>query len=173
MTPSQILFAEHVNILKALVAAEKATVKLESSDDYAREFWTNLIVFLKEYADNIHHVKEERLFLPEMQKQNEDFAKMVIKILQDHGKGREFVKDLEDASQKYLSGEKFAKNLMINAIRNYIALLRPHIVLENINFPKAEAKFSKEAIEKMSLEFGKDINNKYKTILKKLIKANG
>ena len=171
MTPSQILFAEHIDILKALVAAEKATAKLESGNDSGNGFWTNLITFLRGYTDERHHAKEERFFLPQMQKQNEEFSKMVIRILEEHGKGRELVKALEEASQKYFSGEKFAKNLMINAIRSYIALLRPHIVMENINFPKAQSKFSKETIEKMTMKF-KNPDKKYLIILKKLSKLN-
>jgi len=171
MTPSQLLFAEHIDILKALVIAEQATEKLESGTDLGKEFWANLVIFLKGFADECHHTKEEQFFLPQMRQQNEEFAKMTIRILEEHARGREFIKDLEDALKQYFSGEKFAKNLMINALRNYIALLRPHIVLENINFPKAQNKFSKGTIEKMIQEFKKP-DKKYSVILKKLTKAN-
>jgi len=171
MTPSQLLFTEHVAILKALVIAEQATEKLELGTDLGKEFWTNLVIFLKGFADECHHANEEQFFLPQMRRQNEEFSKMTIRILEEHVKGRQFIKDLEEALKQYFSGEKFAKNLMINAIRNYIVLLRPHIVLENINFPKAQNKFSKETIDKMSQEFKKP-DKKYSVILKKLTKAN-
>lgn len=58
-TPTQILSAEHQNILKVVKAIVKECDVFESENNLDKAFFTKAIGFIKNYADKFHHAKEE------------------------------------------------------------------------------------------------------------------
>ncbi len=111
MTPVEILATEHKDILKALELEEKAISKLEKGEDVQKDFWTNLIEFLRGFADRCHHAKEEKIFLPEIKKRKDKFKAFVNIILREHEMGRMYIKALENEVLKYYSGDKLKPKL--------------------------------------------------------------
>jgi hemerythrin-like domain-containing protein len=94
-----------------------------------------LLVFLKEFVDKCHHGKEELILFPALVRAG--IAKEggpIGVMLSEHAEGREHIAKMETA----LRAQDGLKSFALEA-RDYIALLKLHIIKENtILFPMGE-----------------------------------
>ncbi len=148
MKPTIELAKEHVPIRLAL----RILLRLAGQDLDDPDSWTGhadqLIIFIRDYADKLHHGKEEDLFFPAVQRSGTaDEAALIRELVSEHGIGRELVKCMAAA----VSGRS-AADFRASAAK-YAALLDQHIDKENIRlFPMADRSLSQE--EQESLEQG-------------------
>jgi hemerythrin-like domain-containing protein len=129
---------EHEAILLALRVMEIMCNRLESNQVVHVQDVTNIIEFLKIFADKCHHGKEEGFLFPYLEnigirKQNGPIGVM----LAEHVKGREFIKQMQES----VLNNKIQKEIFIKAASDYVNLLRYHINKENnILFPLSDSK---------------------------------
>ncbi len=99
------------------------------------------IGFIKEFADHFHHAKEEDILFPHLEMPGVlTHCNPVPQMLSEHHKAREFVHNMERATQ-----EKALTELADNAAQ-YAQLLKEHIYKEdNILYPMAERGLSDQA----------------------------
>ena len=65
---TKVLRDEHEVILRVLKATEAAANAIESGVDASAQFLSDVVEFLRLYADRQHHGKEEDLLFPERER---------------------------------------------------------------------------------------------------------
>ena len=137
------LVAEHDVILRVLDALEKEAGQLDSGAAVRRDFFTEAIAFVREFADGVHHQKEEGILFPRMAEAGVPSEGGPIGVmLYEHDKGRAHIRAMDRALAKAADGDSEARRTLIRETRGYVALLRAHIMKENtILFPMADRVF--------------------------------
>lgn len=146
MNPTDVLKNEHIEIKSMLKVATIVADNLEAGEAVDPEDLTEIVVFIKEFADTYHHGKEEELLFEAMEEsgipaQGGPIGMMLI----EHDQGREYVRAMSQAAANYRDGDISAgKDFAANA-RGYVALLDQHIDKEdNILYQMAEMHLSDE-----------------------------
>ena len=107
-----------------------------------------LLRFLRAFADEYHHIKEESVLFPELMRTSEAQAGPLRHLLFEHDQERSLVEGLEDElrCKKSIEFVLFANRLT--------SRIRSHIEKEDgILFPIIEALISKKQDEKICAEF--------------------
>lgn len=131
---------DHIHILK-LTDVMRAIVSSERADT---EHLENIVDIIRNFADGIHHAKEEKLFFPAMEEKG--FSPQqgpVAVMLNEHIQGRNFVKGISDNLKLFNNGDKAAVSGIYQNMSGYADLLVNHILKENnILFRMADKVFS-------------------------------
>ena len=142
--PTDVLRDEHRVILRALDVLEAAAARLASGRPLPEGWWSEIIWWLRSFADKNHHAKEETSLFPAMVKAGVPSTGGPIDVmLEEHRRGRALVRAME-------AGEPTAQA----AAREYVILLREHIEKENgVLFPLADAVLDEAAQRALQREF--------------------
>lgn len=157
MTPTDQLKQEHQGIELMLKILDKVCLKLESREKVETEHLERILEFIRVFADKCHHGKEEDLLFPEMERAgiSKDRGPIGVMLL-EHGKGREYIKRMNEALAEYKRNEPNAPSKFVENARNYIALLTQHIDKENnVLFPWGEKVLLEKQKEKLLEDFEK------------------
>jgi len=143
---SEDLRNEHEGILHGLTILERMAKRLENGKEVDRKDLSDMIDFLRLFADRCHHGKEEGYLFPEMVKNGiTNEGGPIAQMLAEHAEGRKLV----DAMASAISGEwgearVDAARFALNA-HAYCAHLRTHINKENnILFPLGDRRIPTE-----------------------------
>ncbi|MEN9443960.1 MAG: hypothetical protein RIS47_850 [Bacteroidota bacterium] len=142
---------DHVQILRLIDVMEQLTKK-PSADTLD----LNLIVSLiRNFADGLHHNKEEKLLFPKMVEKGFSFEQGPVAVMmQDHVIGRSYVKGIADNIAAYENGNQEALATIYTNINGYADLLRAHIAKENnILFRMADKAFTEAEQEELLQKF--------------------
>ncbi|NJO91081.1 MAG: hypothetical protein HC831_20530 [Chloroflexia bacterium] len=91
-----------------------------------------IVELIQNFADGLHHTKEESLLFPKMVEKGFSFQQGPIAVMMnDHAEGRNFVKGISEAVSLYKSGNTSVKVDILKNMLGYIELLRAHIEKEN------------------------------------------
>jgi hemerythrin-like domain-containing protein len=183
MKPTDELKEEHKVILRMLKVLEKASQNLEEGKQLNPEVFKKAVDFIRNFADKCHHGKEEDTLFPMMEKFGipKEGGPLGV-MLHEHTLGRDFVKGMAEAAEKYEKGDKSSIKDLIENARGYANLLAPHIFKEdNILYPMAdraipekEQKVLEEKFEKVEKEIiGQDKHHKYLHLVEELEKIVG
>jgi hemerythrin-like domain-containing protein len=137
------LEAEHRMIELVLDALERETRKVVSGAGVDREFFTKAIIFVREFADGLHHQKEESILFPHMAEAGVPREGGPIGVmLYEHDEGRHCVRQMSQALDQAAAGDAQARRALSEAALDYVALLRAHIMKEDqVLFPMADRVF--------------------------------
>ena len=152
---TRVLRNEHDAILRMLDVAEETAGQLEAGKKVPGEILTGLLEFLRLFADQCHHGKEEDLLFPLMEKKGmpRDGGPIGV-MLHEHEQGRALIRAMNEAAAAYNLGEKAAGMNWAKPALAYVALLREHIFKENnILFMMAERMLSPEEQAQLAEEF--------------------
>ncbi|MGB9773472.1 MAG: hemerythrin domain-containing protein [Bacteroidota bacterium] len=156
MKPTDQLKQEHKAVKLMLEILEKMCHKLESGEEKINlSHLDQTIEFIKVFVDKCHHAKEEELLFPAMEAAGIPREGGPIgMMLMEHDIGRNYVKNLSEAVDKYKAGDNRASAGIVENARKYAELLAQHIVKEDsILYPMAEATLPEEGQEKLLEEF--------------------
>lgn len=128
----------------------------------------DLLVFLKEYSDNFHHKKEEKILFPAMIEKNAMLEETIIgEMNEQHNIFRDYVKEIKNELENK-NYEVLYKKLM-----SYVNELLEHIAVENDElFPMAESLLSEKDLENIYYKFldiDAELGNDKKNKLEKLV----
>ena len=142
---TRVMVEEHRVIKKAVDVLVNA-VK-DSIDD--EELYINLAKFFSEYADAIHHGKEEKILFEVLKKKAPEHVLEIVRALEeDHVKGRELIRKIRENAS---SVEKLRDYALA-----YASMLRDHIVKEDEGlFPAMHPYLSPDEEREISEEFEK------------------
>jgi len=156
-TATQNLENDHVQILRLIEVMERVT---ESAYPNA-EHLELIVKIIREFADGLHHAKEEQLLFPLMvQKGFSNEAGPVAVMLYDHMEGRNFVKGMMENISLFKQGETASLKAVYNNMYGYADLLKNHIAKENnVLFRMADKAFTPAEQESLLLDFAK-VENK-------------
>ena len=181
MESIRIMVDEHTNIRRMLKVIREVSYRVMTLGEFDIEDVTSIIDFVRVYADQHHHGKEEDILFDTMNKEIEKLAKSgaITGMYIEHDSGRLFMANLEKGIQSYNEGNDDARlDIIANAIC-YADLLDRHIEKENTamykfaeNMLKDSTKsFIEEECEKVEEEATKSgLQDKYIALLEELEK---
>ena len=130
-SPTDTLREEHRVILRAIVLLEVAAGRLTDGRPLPDGWWENLLEWLRRFADQNHHAKEEAHLFPALAQAGVPAAGGPVSVmLEEHTEGRALVQAMAHGP---VDGR-------MDAARHYVHLLRDHIDKENgVLLPLADA----------------------------------
>ncbi|MBZ0265751.1 hemerythrin domain-containing protein [bacterium] len=154
MYPIARLMDEHRRIEQVLDALEGFVNVLESGQDTNHRDLQLFGEFFKNYADKLHHMKEEDGLFTSMEEAGFSKSQGPISVmLADHDTGRQFVNELEKAGQLDELDERVKSAVSKNA-RGFSYLLRAHIHKEDqILYPMAVNRVSPQEFQELETSF--------------------
>ena len=136
MLPIAPLMIEH-RLIERMIAVIRLEVdrvnRVKSADPV---FIDNAVDFIRTYADQTHHGKEEDILFRELgRKQLEpEHARIMKELVAEHAVGRENVAALVAAKEAYLAGEKAALGVIIEKLSALADFYPRHIEKEDKHF---------------------------------------
>ncbi len=143
MEVCESLVAEHDIILRVLDSLEKEAAEVDSGAAVRGDFFADSVAFVREFADGVHHKKEEGILFPRMATAGVPNEGGPIGVmLYEHDEGRAHIRVMDGVLAKAADGDGEERRTLIRETRGYVALLRAHIMKENmILFPMADRVF--------------------------------
>jgi hemerythrin-like domain-containing protein len=180
MKATEILMEEHAVIERVLTALVTAVNRLEAGETVRPGFFIDAAGFIKGFADGCHHKKEEDvLFVSLLAHGLPTQGGPVQVMLAEHDQGRKFANQMREGAQRWEAGDLSGRQQVINAARDYVALLRNHIFKENnVLFPLADKVVPPLEHDKITQDFerveheetGEGVHEKYLALAEKLEK---
>jgi hemerythrin-like domain-containing protein len=173
--PTEVLSDEHRVIERVLAAVEKL-VALPPVPSLSQ--WKKALDFIRNFADECHHLKEEKLLFPAMEahgipREGGPIGMMLL----EHEEGRSYVRAMNTAVEGLERGESVGVESLLSHARAYLRLLKEHIQKEDeILFriadeaiPAAEqAALLRSFAEHEAQEMGAGVHEKYLAIAEDL-----
>ncbi len=148
-----VLLEEHENILRFLETVDGACIRILRDGEVDVNYFREAIDFIREYADGIHHGKEEEFLFKEMQDQLGDLGRNLIDhgMLVEHDLARYNVISLEKALDLYEKDKSYLNMLgIITYAMGYRDLLTRHIDKENrLVYEYAKKSLTKDALARV------------------------
>jgi hemerythrin-like domain-containing protein len=150
MKATDELKKEHRGIELMLRVLTAISDKFGHAEPIQVEHLDGILEFLSIFVDKCHHAKEEEFLFPALEDAGvQNDGGPIGGMLSEHEQGRNLVARLENAVQRYKSGDSTIAASAKLIIDEYVTLLTRHIAKENtVLFPMADAK----------LDSNKDIN---------------
>ncbi|GAB6169818.1 hemerythrin domain-containing protein [Clostridium carnis] len=149
MNAIDLMMEEHGYIKRMLKVLRKACLNILNGENINYEDFYLMMDFIKNYADNHHHKKEEILLFNKMIDEIGTTAEKLVKhgMLVEHDLGRLYIISLREAIQKLKDGDSESKlDIIANAV-SYTNLLERHIHKEdNVVYKFATRELKEETI---------------------------
>ncbi|NLK37673.1 MAG: hemerythrin domain-containing protein [Epulopiscium sp.] len=176
-----LMVEEHGNIKRMLAVMRKACLGILCGEDIDYNDFELMICFVRDYADNHHHGKEEKILFNRMVDEIGGAAEKLVRygMLIEHDLGRLHMMSLKEALEKVKSGDEEAKIDVIAEAISYTHLLRRHIEKEDsVVYTFAQKQLSEKTLDTINGECSvfeqeeekKGIQKKYLEILEQLEK---
>jgi hemerythrin-like domain-containing protein len=175
-----MLEEEHKVILRMVKVLTAMHNRLESGGAVDTTVLKEVVDFFRAFADKGHHAKEEDVLFPTLERNGVRPQGCPIGTLTiEHKQGRALMTVLNDATEKYASGDSTAKASISATIKGAIDLYTDHIWREDyLLFPMTEKVLPKAELEgltrgfnEVETKFGSDSRNKYEQIVERLGKS--
>ena len=130
----------------------KAVTRFEFPDIERIE---NIIDIIRNFADGLHHAKEENLFFPALESKGFSAQQGPVAVmLHEHIQGRTFVKGIAENLELYKKGNKAAVTGIYQNMSGYADLLVSHITKENnVLFRMADNTLSENEQKNLLVQF--------------------
>jgi len=131
-----ILATEH-RLIERMVKLLKAELEREKTKRVANTvFLRDAVDFFRNYADKLHHGKEEDILFFELAKKpmSGEHRQMMKQLIAEHKIARENVKGLLDAAERHERGNGIAIDDMASCASRLVLLYPPHIEMEDRRF---------------------------------------
>lgn len=155
MQATDSLRGDHEVILEAIDLLGSLCDLLESGQVIDFDHLETILSFIRSYVDHYHHQKEEFVLFPALVGKgfSGEFGPIGC-MLHDHEAGRESARKMAEAIDGMKAGRRGAIGSFVSQSRNYIALLRGHILKENtILFPMADRILNSQEQEQIARAF--------------------
>ncbi|MBN2126699.1 MAG: hemerythrin domain-containing protein [Deltaproteobacteria bacterium] len=136
MMPIGPLMIEHRLIERMLeVVKEKLRVMQEAGKADA-SFVKTVVSFIRSYADQCHHGKEEDILFRELAKKDLSLEHKAImqELIEEHRWGRETTGRLLEANELYEAGDASAIEAIVDGLDSLVRFYPAHIEKEDRNF---------------------------------------
>lgn len=167
MVATEALKKDHRLIEKMLDILQKVAKKLDQGSDVPADSLKNASDFIKTFADNYHHGKEEELLFKAMEERGFPREGGPIGVmLIEHDEGRGYARALAESIEKYAAGDNNAKKTIAENARNYSNLLSQHI-------PKEDGILYMMADNILSEDFQEELLRKFEVVEKEKLGEGG
>ncbi len=169
------LMIEHRLIERMLALIKKEAMRIRKTEQLNPVFIDNAVDFIRMYADETHHGKEENILFRDLAKANMtgEESKMMNDLIEEHVLGRQTVAGLVNAKQRHFAGDDSAIEVVVEKLEFLIGFYPTHIAKEDkLFFPAMMRYFSAEKQEQMLQEFWEFdrnmIHRKYDALVQEL-----
>ncbi|MEK6584459.1 MAG: hemerythrin domain-containing protein [Nitrospirota bacterium] len=132
MVATEALKKDHRLIERMLDLLQNLAKKFDQGSDVPADSLKNVSGFIKTFADNYHHGKEEELLFKAMEERGFPREGGPIGVmLIEHDEGRGYTRALAESIEKYAAGDNNAKKAIADNARNYSNLMSQHIPKED------------------------------------------
>lgn len=166
------LMIEHRLIERMLAVIADTLATIESLHRLDPLFVDAAVDFIRVYADQTHHGKEEDILFRDLAKKplSTEDRRIMNELIEEHIFGRKTTKWLAEANNRYRNGDIAALADIVDRLQTLIEFYPKHIAKEDeVFFPAARAYFSDEEEQAMLAEFWefdrKMIHEKYKSVV--------
>jgi hemerythrin-like domain-containing protein len=176
--PTRALSDEHRVIERVLAVLEKLA---RSPVEDSLEHWKKALDFFRHFADQCHHLKEEKILFPAMEAHGIPREGGPIgMMLMEHEEGRAHVRSMLAAVSLVEAGNEAAKETLINSAGAYLRLLREHIqkedeilfrIADDVIPPDEQKELLRTFEEHEAEEMGIGVHEKYLKIVEELERA--
>jgi len=125
----EVLTDEHGVILEIVEVLNNSVKKLQAREKVSTEFFEKILDVMRNFVEKCHHGKEEMALFPLIRARGGREARAVSLLIEEHEKGKAFVKALDEAVKKNEIDN------MIKSVNGYVGLLPQHVKKENVVFP--------------------------------------
>lgn len=128
-----VMVKEHEMITRMLKVLRSACLGILKGEEICYEDFEKMTKFVKHYADDHHHGKEEKFLFKEMEATLGPVGQKLIRngMLVEHDLGRLYMSQLKEALQRVKAGDEESKlDVIANAV-GYTDLLTRHIAKED------------------------------------------
>ena len=150
--PIAPLMIEHRVIERMIRIVKLKHEEFKKKGDANEAFIDSAIDFIRTYADQTHHGKEEDILFRELKKKplSAEHEKIMNELLHEHAIGREATSQLGAAKIQYFSGKKEALHVILEKMDFLVNLYPKHIEKEDKRFfQPVMAYFSSEEQHRM------------------------
>ena len=166
------LMIEHRLIERMISVIKDVVEEIESKHKVDPVFVDTAVDFIRVYADQTHHGKEEDILFRNLKKKSlsaED-QRLMNELIEDHVFGRQTTKALVEANTRYRNGDDTALTDISDKLKTLIDFYPKHIEKEDkVFFPASRNYFTDEEDQAMLAEFWefdrKMIHEKYKSVV--------
>ena len=153
--PIKMLMHEHEIILKVVKALEHVADAMKRGRKIDAELLREAVQFMREFADHLHHSKEEDHLFPALQRKSVPEHGGPIGVMKDeHEEARTLVAFFEETVEAYAEQGKGAAEAVCAAIYNIAAIYPDHIWKEdNVLYPLAAEVFTSEELNELLHQF--------------------
>lgn len=157
MTAIETLTAEHRFIESVLDTLERGAQALEAGSAVPAAFFLGAAEFIRGFADDAHHRKEEGVLFRVMARYGfPETEGPVAMMLAEHAEARQLVAELGAAAERLQAGDAAAREEIVRSALAYVELLRHHIDKEdNILYAMAEHAVPPEEHARMADDFAR------------------
>lgn len=176
----ELLVSEHVNIKRMAVVMRAASLQVMNGAKVDVADFDAMKEFIRKYADEHHHRKEENVLFDYMKKELGVVAEKLIThgMMVEHDLGRLHMQELDDALRRYEKepNDDAKLDIIVNATA-YTYLINRHIDKEDsVVFSFGEKNLSKESrdvVDRMTNELeekalAEGVQDKYISMLEEL-----
>lgn len=130
--PLEVLRTEHVIIESGLRALSGMCLRLNRGERVPPEAFSTLLDFIRAFADDFHHAKEESFLFPTLEAHGlpREGGPLGV-MLYEHDRGWQLTAELAEAVAAYQNNEPEASRKVIDTAYCYTELLSAHIHKEN------------------------------------------
>jgi len=169
------LMIEHRLIEKMILLITNTLLKIKSTRKVDPVVIDTMVDFIRVYADQTHHGKEEAILFRDLNKVSlsEEDRRIMNELIDEHVFGRQTTMALVDANTRYRNGDDSALFEITQKLQTLIDFYPKHIEKEDkVFFPATMDYFTDKEDEAMLAEFyefdSKMIHEKYKSVVEKL-----
>ena len=132
MSVMDILKSEHELIMLGLAVMESICRRHDSGEALDPAAFERLVGFFREFADRLHHAKEEDILFRAMDREKvHDEHDLIGSLTADHTLGRIFLGSMDESIAQIRANDPDAADDLVESARCYLTLLAHHICREN------------------------------------------
>jgi hemerythrin-like domain-containing protein len=157
MKATSELVKEHEGITLMLNIMTKVSDNIQKRKLVDSQHIVQIIEFLKIFADQCHHGKEEGILFPELVKKgfSQESGPIAV-MLHEHTIGRGYIKDMADHFERFKTENGGELLRVADDMNKYISLLTNHIRKENqILFPMADKALPEDVQDQLFARYEK------------------
>lgn len=150
MYGTQVLMDEHQHILRTLACMEKLLSDAEYREEPVETF-SQIVDFLRSYADRLHHGKEEALLFPAMEQAGIPAEQGPTAVMRHE---HDIMRGMVGRIGEQCESEDFDRSVVRMVGLQFVEMLRSHIAKEDhILFPMAERLMGADGLEMMRTSY--------------------